>query len=153
MTSTHQITIMEVTNGMVDFLASSIAFRGNPLGSPCTQRTIGGFVMSEPCNQRFHTWIEQKIGGSMIGEVVVAELYDDAQSELAALREELAQAESMRKFWANSAVELDKRLTAAEQRNADLLSAMEMMADNSDDREVVEICRNYLKPTESGASE
>lgn len=49
--------------------------------------------------------------------------------------------------------ELQHRLTAAEQRNAELLSAMEMMADNSDDRNVVEICRNYLKPTESGASE
>jgi hypothetical protein len=41
-----------------------------------------------------------------------------AQSELAALREELAQAAHMRTFWAESAAELDKRLADAERRNS-----------------------------------
>lgn len=49
---------------------------------------------------------------------------DAARSELAALREELATTESMRKFFADAAVELDNRLTAAEQRNAELTSAL-----------------------------
>ena len=44
--------------------------------------------------------------------------YDAAQSELAALREELAQAAHMRTFWAESAAELDKRLASADQRNS-----------------------------------
>lgn len=46
-TSTHQITIMEVMNGMVDLLVGGITFCGDPLGSPCKKRTIGGFVMNE----------------------------------------------------------------------------------------------------------
>lgn len=34
--------------------------------------------MSDPCKKRFMTWIPQKSGGSMLGEVVVAEEYDAA---------------------------------------------------------------------------
>lgn len=46
--------------------------------------------MSDPCRLRFTTWIDQKTGGAMLGEVVVASEYEAAKSQLAALREELA---------------------------------------------------------------
>ena len=45
--------------------------------------------MSEPCKIRFTTWINQKAGGAVLGEVVVAEEHDTALSQLAALREQL----------------------------------------------------------------
>ena len=32
--------------------------------------------MSDACKSRFTTWINQKCGGAMLGEVVVAEDYD-----------------------------------------------------------------------------
>lgn len=44
-------------------------------------------------------------------------------------------------------------LTAAEQRNAELIGVLEMFADNSDDGDVVEISRHHIglsKPTELG---
>ena len=92
-TSTNQITIMEAKNGMVDLLAGGITFCGYPLGSPCTQRTIGGFVMREV--KRHVTWFPSEIGGDMLESVVRASDYDAAQSELAALREDLATAKKL----------------------------------------------------------
>lgn len=96
--------------------------------------------------------------------VVLAEDYDAAQSELAALREELARTESMRKFFADSAVELDKRLTAAEHWSGTLERAIfRALDDSSEDAGTgaIEITRADYEalailigePTESGESE
>lgn len=92
---------------------------------------------------------------------------NDAERELAALREELAElrqqhAEQSCVFCNNSGELLTKvkalqsSLTAAEQRNDDLIDVLKMFAENSDDRDVVEISRHQIslsQPTESGASE
>lgn len=58
-----------------------------------------------------------------------ADKLDTALSQLAALREELAQAAHMRTFWAESAAELDKRLADAERRNAALSTALKFYSD------------------------
>lgn len=77
-------------------------------------------------------------------------------SELAALREEL---ESWKSRCARRVQDIQLiagRLTAAEQRNADLIDVLEVFAENSDDRDVVEISRHQISlshKTESGASE
>lgn len=71
-------------------------------------------------------------GATKVYEVVLASDYDPAQSELAALREELAavsqvntqlagQIESDRNEHAIAVEAMQQRLTAAEQRNASLL--------------------------------
>ena len=89
------------------------------------------------------------------------------EAELAALREELAQAAHMRTFWAESAAELDKRLAAAEQRNAELVELVNdvVKAFNFDPagscyNPGISFVRPWsiraaelIKPTESGASE
>lgn len=100
-----------------------------------------------------------------------------AQSELAALREELVTSkrnehnsevaykaaiekqEELRDR-KNSIVDLQQRLTAAEQRNADTIAKLELAASMMDDDErgnrFAEVCRlaiAAIKPTESGASE
>lgn len=100
-----------------------------------------------------------------------------AQSELAALREELASVSSMAcmlkdREWAehagkgpiaekmesaitelhNELSESRQRLADAERRNADLIGVLEMFADNSDDGDVVEISRYHIaltKPEEA----
>lgn len=46
--------------------------------------------MSDHCKSRFTTWINQKSGGAMLGQVVVAEYYDEA---IEALKSSLAQLE------------------------------------------------------------
>ena len=90
----------------------------------------------------------------------------DAQVELAALREELAKAAHMRTFWAESAAELDKRLAAAEQRNAELveltkdaLKAFNYHPEGSCYNPGIAFVKPWsiraaelIKPTESGAS-
>lgn len=86
---------------------------------------------------------------------------DTAVAEVAAFREELAQAAHMRTFWAESAAELDKRLTAAGQRNALMSQFLKRMLDGHGmdrlaawqseiDMVLTDACD---KPTESGASE
>ena len=109
--------------------------------------------MSDPCNQRFHTWIALKIGGSTIGEVVVAELYDAAQSELAAFREELADTKA-------NLIDYQQRLAVAEQRNATLLETAQGLTiqlhaaiGNTEHHEDCIRDLAELQPTESGASE
>lgn len=102
--------------------------------------------MSDPCRTRFTTWIDQKIGGAMLGEVVVAFEHDAALAQVAALREELAHwkhlvgavcatiplADTLASTSSGQTTVdyfkglhtdrggLRKRLTAAEQRNAEL---------------------------------
>lgn len=103
---------------------------------------------------------------------------DAAQSELAALREELdkvnrekndvacranATAEALNSMAISKATmrnKLKQRLTDAEQRNADTIDKLELAASMMDDDErgnrFAEVCRiaiATLKPTESGASE
>lgn len=138
--------------------------------------------MSEACNERFTTWIAQKIGGSMLGEVVVAELYDAAQSEMAALREELAGAnsrvdtlKSANTSWQEGQSELLKdlagmttyrdnaitkitrlrgELTAAEQRNATITELLRQAATYGGLTPLWhDKVQRFIKPTESGASE
>lgn len=43
-------------------------------------------MMSDACKPRFTTWINQKCGGAMLGEVVVAEDYDAAIEALKSAR-------------------------------------------------------------------
>jgi hypothetical protein len=96
----------------------------------------------------------------MLGEVVVAEDYDAAQSELAALREELAQL----RRWEQTIREnspLVQRLTAAEQRNAELVELLRDAACAVKDHAMtawavplyIRINNALAQPTESGASE
>ena len=92
--------------------------------------------MSLYCHDRFKTWISATTGGDVLGEVVVAELYDAAQSELAALREELATAN---RGLANCKLALDaqthnyntsqQRLADADRRNAELLDLLRDIKD------------------------
>jgi hypothetical protein len=91
--------------------------------------------------------------------------FDDAQSELAALREELAAAKQLASAWKEQerlrgiqAINAGEALTAAEQRNATLVkAATEFMeyAESGWDHfpDVGMNLRAALKPTESGASE
>lgn len=88
---------------------------------------------------------------------------DVAPTELAALREELELNKSLLtrtpEAFADlifNVLKLTKERDAAEQRNVELIDAMETMFENSNDGDVVEICRVHLaalNPTESGASE
>ena len=83
--------------------------------------------------------------------------YDAAQSELAALREELAECNKRKAWWADSAKTLDERLTAAEQRNLRHESNLRHFASCADVRRVGTLAMDYVaaltKPTEPGASE
>lgn len=124
--------------------------------------------MNYACKERFTTWIDQKIGGAILGEVVIAEVHDAALLQVAALREELATA---KRGLANCKVALDAqthnygvanlRLTAAEQRNSELVELLrsmspwlqQIMARSQYDLEFMPVVRAALKPTESGASE
>ncbi|MBM6442350.1 hypothetical protein JQF37_01740 [Pseudomonas sp. MIL9] len=112
-------------------------------------------------------------------EVVMASDFDAAQSELAALREELAkykggcvdlssqvrELEHKMDYWKGEgkrADEAQQRLTAAEQRNSELIKAIvdtrealgreywDQYAGLDETRDILDAA---LKPTESGASE
>lgn len=115
--------------------------------------------------RRTVTWFPNELGGSMLESVVRAEDYDATQSELAALREELAETDKENDH-------LLERASAAEQRNATLTKVIrdaEYLADQGKvwsgmgwtytglhshgQQKVLDILRAALKPTESGASE
>ena len=82
--------------------------------------------------------------------------WNSAQSELAALREELAKMTDNFNIVVRQKSEFSKRLTAAEQRNADLVEVLKMarfhvsMEGTQDECDRIEAA---LKPTKSGASE
>jgi predicted nucleic acid-binding Zn-ribbon protein len=89
-------------------------------------------------------------------EVVLAEDYDAAQSELAALREELAKYEQRDADLVKAMTAADERLTAAEQRNAELVELLRDIYNQNelsgfDDRRILAVIDP--QPTESGASE
>jgi hypothetical protein len=102
-------------------------------------------------------------------DMVEAAHLDAAQSELAALREELSHVSDLRSLWERSSAEMDKCLTAAEQRNAGLERLMKRAVisidklsifperDNArrweDLHAIVTDINAALNPTESGASE
>jgi hypothetical protein len=84
--------------------------------------------------------------------------------ELAALREELAECKKQKAWWVDSAKTLDQRLTAAEQRNAELKVFDQFVGYLLDHCEGETIYEESLqrwlaesieknKPTESGARE
>jgi hypothetical protein len=81
------------------------------------------------------------------------------EDELAALREELAGNVMTIQELAGSHEDLQQRLTAAEQRNAELLSLLRRCAEESAEgahifgTELWSEVLSALKPTESGASE
>jgi len=81
----------------------------------------------------------------------------EAQSELAALREELETSRIAHHETAKVADALQQRLTAAEQRNARHESTLRHFASCADVRQVGISAMDYVaaltKPTESGASE
>lgn len=90
--------------------------------------------------------------------------YDAAQAELAKLREDLASANSDKAAYGQNAIDLQQRLTAAEQRNADLLKAVEQSiewfetmssGDGSGHADLARAIRRIAKlnTTESGANE
>lgn len=117
-------------------LAGSITFCGDPLGSSCKKRTIGEFVMSEVkgfklvyCDRPARFEIHDLNGGMCSycyegnggAETMAFKFLQAAQSELAALREELDEKgwdEMMTKL-EDQNVELRQRLADAERRNAD----------------------------------
>lgn len=124
-------------------------------------RQIGpdeGFIVShvkrwEPRNTIVGFDMEPRKNGSF----VLSCDYDAAQSELSALREELAECNKRKAWWVDSAKTLDERLTAAEQRNAELIALLEHAygAINENDG-WKELCARILavvQPAESGASE
>ena len=84
-------------------------------------------------------------------DVVTARDYDAAQSELAALREELSKRPS------EIAMSLQTKLKAAEQRNAELLKllykARQSVDPSCSGKPLREELDAALQPTESGASE
>jgi hypothetical protein len=90
-----------------------------------------------------------------------AGLYNKAQYELAALREELAACKRSNEIIRNQRPSeiFDQRLTAAEQRNADLVELLRRSSpgDGQDFKqwwnERATLLLAALKPTESGASE
>jgi hypothetical protein len=90
------------------------------------------------------------------GELVV--LPGGDSEELAALREELAECKTQKAWWADSAKTLDERLTAAEQRNAELVAALKRIYGASEwtsnayhyQEEAQKLACAALKPTESG---
>lgn len=103
---------------------------------------------------------------------VLASDYDAAQSELAALREELVNTRESHESMRADLIATDARLTAAEQRNAVMTKALERITRPHDCgcvpctgscsskyaleitlEEIREIAGAALKPTESGASE
>jgi len=73
--------------------------------------------------------------------------YHATQSELAALREELAECNKRKAWWIDSAKSLDDRLTAAEQRNAELTQLLEATRDA---RDAEQYTSNELRETLSG---
>jgi hypothetical protein len=99
------------------------------------------------------------IGGNLHESEVSMVRADEHDRELAALREELAACKTQKAWWVDSAKTLDKRLTAAEQRNAALAkAATEFMeyAESGWDHfpDVgVNLRAALTKPTKSGASE
>lgn len=100
-------------------------------------------------------------------ELEMESAFSAAQSELAALREELANAKEwsgrLDKRCVSLATDKDTlidRCKAAEKRNAETVAKLELAASMMDDDErgnrFAEVCRlaiESLKPTESGASE
>lgn len=106
-------------------------------------------------------------------EVVTARDYDTAQSELAALREELATTRAaakeelegvkyMRRKFRQERDDLQQRLTAVEQRNAVMTDALQNLSaligrplngPQATQDELLEIIWSAAQPTESGASE
>ena len=120
--------------------------------------------MSEVKRYKAHTLHEMEGGGWMKSAhpwiVVPVSNYDAAQSELSALREELASANNRLHDVATLCATVEQRLAAAEQRNSDTIANLELAASMMDDDErgnrFAEVCRlaiKSLKPTESGASE
>lgn len=95
------------------------------------------------------------IGKSQLAKERHAQLIS-AQSELAALREEVAKQGDDYCKRVDEVIDLQQRLTAAEQRNAELIKLLQHFANCADVRQVGTWSMNYvaaLKPTESGASE
>lgn len=100
---------------------------------------------------------------SEFGQFVSSEAFDAAQSELAALREELANEKARIPQYIAERAAAEQRLTATEQRNALLAVLLQRVVDSaaltmeqeaSFELESLEadICA-VLKPTESGVSE
>lgn len=118
--------------------------------------------MSNHCYDRFKAWISQTTGGAIHGEVVVAELYDAAQAELSALREELDNEKARIPQYIAERAQTEQYLTAAEQRNAELVEllqetvpALSLAASAFKAQKPVytKVKNALFKPTESGASE
>lgn len=104
--------------------------------------------MSNHCHDRFKTWISQTTGGDMLGEVVVAELYDAAQVELAALREELDVTDK-------EVEGLQSALSDAEQRNSDLIELLrdiKSLIEPMGMPNAIEKINAAINPAESGAN-
>lgn len=78
------------------------------------------------------------------GEYVRSEDYDAAQSELAALREELYQAKRDRDCEQKACIEAHQRLADAERRNAALITALTYLRDASDDSHVFETAQDAI---------
>ena len=97
-------------------------------------------------------------------QFVLASDYDAAQSELAALREELASAKQVLEATRDARdaeqyvnAELRVKLTSAEQRNATMSALLREVSESlwqeDDSGDLFERIDAALKPTESGASE
>ncbi|MNP09216.1 hypothetical protein D3C76_1013090 [compost metagenome] len=87
---------------------------------------------------------------------------DTAQSELAALREELAMTSALLEASNESHIDWRKKLTAVEQRNAVMTDALQNLSaligrplngPQATQDELLEIIWSAAQPTESGASE
>lgn len=108
--------------------------------------------------KRHVTWFPSEIGGDMLENVVRASDYDDAQSELAALREELDEKgwDEMVTKLEDQNVELRQRLADAEWRNAELVGLLLELRNTAYTKGGISLAAYidpHIKPTESGASE
>ena len=77
--------------------------------------------------------------------------YDELRRQLADVSN--GRDEALRKFKIEETIAngWQARAVASEARNAELLSAMSLMAENSDDCDVVEICRAHIAQSPSAA--
>lgn len=108
-----------------------------------------------------------EVDDGVFAECVLGEDYDAGQSELAALREELEQANGALSIANETIGKFADSLTAAEQRNAELVELLRDVSKQAGDHHASHQSWNLktqlanihqkidaaLKPTESGASE
>lgn len=99
-------------------------------------------------------------GQPMIDDAGAFTLFADAQSELAALREELAECRRDRDTEQRAAIEANKELKATEQRNAryesllrQIIPCLAMSTNSTAQTYIRQITEALPQPTESGASD